>query len=197
MDAAAWVGIVAALIAIIAAGFAGQQANSARRQAVAAEQEAADNRAERERSSLAQGRLAAVEYHHAVTLYVQALQAAAEAGEMRNTVQEREQTAHSSLLRAVNAVSDPDLATEIIDLWQQVRLVELIHHRLAGDTDPDLLVEMREAVILTNVVAISLTSKLGDPVWTDPPLVLSRDLAPHDHVNSPCMSSCFPRRALS
>ncbi|GIE92094.1 hypothetical protein [Actinoplanes regularis] len=191
MDAAAWVGLVAAAVATVAAVFAAQQAKCARRQAIAAEQEVADNRAERERSSLAQGRLAAVEYHHAVTLYVQALHAAAESGEMRDAVQEREQAAHSSLLRAVNGAADPELVREIIDLWQQVRLVELIHHRLNGDLDPALLKDLREAVILTRVVAISLTSKLGNPVWTDPPLVLSRDLPPHDHINSPCMSHCF------
>jgi hypothetical protein len=192
MDAAAWVGLGAALVAVIAAVFAASQARSARRQATAAEQEVADNRAERERSSVVQGRLAAIDYDHAVTLYVRALHASAEAGEGRDVLGEREEAAHSALLRAVNAVSDPNLATEIVDLWQQVRLVELIHHKLNGDGDPDLLADMREAVILTAVVANSLTLKLGNPVWTDPPLKLSRDLPKHDHQNSPCVSSCFP-----
>ncbi|OWV05227.1 hypothetical protein B5D80_18445 [Micromonospora wenchangensis] len=191
MDAAAWVGLVAALVAVIAAVIAALQASSARRQAVAAEQELADNRAERERSSLIQGRLAAVDYHQAVTLYVRALYGAAETGDGRDAASEREEAARASLLRAVNAVSNPELAEEIINLWQQVRLVELMHHRLGGDTDPDLLKDLREAVILTSLVANSLASKLGDPVWTDPPLKLSRDLPPHDHGNGPCMTSCF------
>lgn len=180
MDASTWTGLVAAQVAVVAAVFAASQARSARRQATAAEQEVADNRAERERDSATQGRIAAIDYHLAAKIYVQTLCSAAAAGDSRSVRRESE-AAQSALLRAINTVSNPQLAKDIIDLWQQIRLLELIHYRLDGGADPDLLDDMREAVILANVVANGLTSKLGAPVWTDPPLKLSRDL--HTHID--------------
>jgi hypothetical protein len=86
------------------------------------------------------------------------------------------QAARTALLRAVSTVTSDELRADIDELWNQVRLVSLIHHRLDGSADPVQLVDLRETLVLVSVVGNSFASKLGEPPWSDPVLRLSRDL---------------------